>query len=150
MDNLRLWNIKERQLTNIYDPLVENNFIETFVAPNNKKFVYINNELLNLWVGKNNNTEQVHANIIELGKEIGLYFSKTNEHQLKEVFSFLNKVKDLDYFKNQFNNYKSYKNYTNEKIHSFKKYCLEWNQYNWLDKLEREKVNELKKEFESY
>ena len=150
MDNLRLWNIKERQLTNIYEPLVENNFIETIVTRNNRKYVYINNQLLSLWIGTKNNSKQLSDKIIDLGKEIGVYFSKTDEHQLKEVYTYLTDIKDLDYFEYQFNNYKNYKDYTNEKIHSFKKYCLEWNEYNWENKLNREKINELKKEYENY
>lgn len=149
LDNLLLWNIKNRQLVNLYKDLEKEKYIEKELINNTKKFIKINDDLLSLWIGTNNKI-QYSSKIIALGQKVGRFFSKNEESQLTEVYKFLSQCRNINHFETEFNNYVEFKEYSGEKIHSFKSYCKLWNQSNWKTKLEKEKHNELKKQYENF
>ena len=85
----------------------------------------------------------------EFFEKISNYFSQTTEHLKRNVWSSLNHLKNknqFEEFKKQTNAYIEFKKISGEKIHSWNSYFSDWMNQDWIDKLQKIKKIEVKKE----
>ena len=141
LNNLLLLKVEERTLVRIIEQLEYYGYIQRRVIKHVFRYIKINDELLQ-YCGVNSDEELRPKQLKYLAEEVGNYFGKTEDHQFSEVYEFLISLEDIEDFELQFNNYKEFKDHSNESIPRFKTFCEDWNQQNWRLLLEKLKNKE--------
>lgn len=147
LENLILLNIEARTLKRILSKLIENNYLERKIVNKNQRFLRPSNELQKFFKP---NFQICNSELNNLAKEIGKKFGKSTKRQLIPVINFLESLNDLDYFKNQFDAYAEFKNYTNDIWHQFENFTELWDSNDWQILLDRRKHQDQISRFSDY
>lgn len=130
LKNLRLLKLENRSLIRIINVLEENGYINKSIRNGSQRFIKISDGLLKHC--KPNSNKKGKSDLVEsLAIKVGKRFAKTSKNQLTDVFHFLNNLQDLKYFETQFESYVKFKDYSNEIVHRFEKYCDLWDSHEW-------------------
>lgn len=148
LNNLLLLKVSKSTLIRNINKLERYGYIQRVILYNVRRYVKINQELLQYYKLKNKDMFQP-KHLKELAKEIGDYFGRTTEHQLISVYKFLSNLEDIDYFKAKFHDYREYKEYSNEIRPRFENYCKTWDNENWIVLLQRQEHIELKNKYKN-
>lgn len=149
LNNLLLLKITKRTLIRIIEKLERHDYIQKVVLNSSKRFIKINRELLKYY-GPKNRIFQRPEYLKELAQEVGNYFSKTSEYQLDPVYEFLLGLKDLDYFKEQFVEFKNFKANSNEINPRFENFCKTWDDLDWKVRNEDQKHKDLVDQYKNH
>jgi hypothetical protein len=97
------------------------------------------------------NTDNPYPNKLKLlGQKVGAFFGKTDEFQLLDVYEFLDQLDDISGFEESFNEYVTFKDYSNESIPRFKTFREDWDQQNWGILLEQLKYKDTMSKIDSF
>lgn len=146
LNNLRLLRIQRRALVNVLDDLETKGYIERQIQNFSQRFIKINKELIKYY---DEDLEIISKSpyLRNLAEKIGVKFSKTTHKQLKEVYRFLNRVDDIEYFQEQFESFIEYKEYSNESFPRFKTFEETWDNNNWQDLIQKLKYRDTIQKF---
>lgn len=149
LNNLRLLRIQRRALVNILDDLESNGFIQRHIDNYSQRFIKVNHNLIKYY---DEDLEAISKSphLQNLAEKIGVKFSKTTHNQLKDVYRFLNRLEDIEYFDEQFENFLKYKDYSNESLPRFKTFEDTWDNCNWEDLLQKLKHKTLLNQYKDY
>lgn len=144
--NLKLLKIQERSLKRILKNLDDSNFIDRIVLNKNQRYIKPNENFIKCYSYSMH--QDIDKNRVgELVSKIGRVFGKSKN---KSIFLFIRTLSNFNHFEEQFNSYVSYKEYTNEHFHSYEKFILIWDEYDWSLLLEKREMQEHMEQVSKY
>jgi len=149
LNNLLLLKVEERTLIRMLLELENCGYINRVVIKKVFRYVRISDALLHHCCLKNYDALRPKK-LNHLAKKVGNYFGKTDGHQLSDVYEFLDQIENIETFAQTFNEYKAFKEYSNESIPRFKTFSDDWDQQNWSILLEQLKYKDMVNKFENY